>query len=415
MQGHHNSYWFILKSDGYEGPLHDEEFQTRIHSGEVSPSTLIWTKGMSQWSRYADFIGDKNPDEANVIVTDVLQQIQSPPTANAALSAATAGSGENHFKQLDINELVNSIVESNTQSIEKHFLPKKHMRIWAGLAGVLAIAAVAVVWTLSSMRPEKVSDRIPVGMFTPIDAKQLSEASKSNNVNTAFIARALYGNVFAIAYGSPQVHEVLIRVQNVPKTLLNRMHFSVEAVLKLDSGITFTEDLGTVAKGFYDVSVFTKDAKIKLGSARFFLGGLNDQQYQSELAVYLGKVAAQETLEKEELKEYLTTLKRVSSEAVEVYAQFLKTYNRRPWGDFSKESQTLVEAVVKANTTRLDMERVLESQYNNMAEAGVRLQSYIYRMDQVIRSGAESSVDAAELEKRRLSFETLLQDLEKNI
>lgn len=43
--------WFMAVDGRQEGPLSDPQLKSRIAAGEVTPDTLLWTAGMSEWRR----------------------------------------------------------------------------------------------------------------------------------------------------------------------------------------------------------------------------------------------------------------------------------------------------------------------------------------------------------------------------
>jgi uncharacterized RDD family membrane protein YckC len=53
--------YYVVKDGQRVGPLSDEDFQSRILSGEIGPDTLNWQPGMADWKRYAEHTGMEAP------------------------------------------------------------------------------------------------------------------------------------------------------------------------------------------------------------------------------------------------------------------------------------------------------------------------------------------------------------------
>ena len=44
--------WYFSREDEKVGPLDDQEFYELVSRGIVSPETLVWNEGMSDWQPY---------------------------------------------------------------------------------------------------------------------------------------------------------------------------------------------------------------------------------------------------------------------------------------------------------------------------------------------------------------------------
>jgi hypothetical protein len=68
--------WFVLKDESMDGPLTTEEVQSRLKSGLVSSSWLIWGRGMPEWRALSWWVKElpnleaKSVGEETVIVSE---------------------------------------------------------------------------------------------------------------------------------------------------------------------------------------------------------------------------------------------------------------------------------------------------------------------------------------------------------
>ena len=46
--------WFFVHDDQASGPLSDTHIRTLLANGAVTPATLVWTEGMTEWGKASD-------------------------------------------------------------------------------------------------------------------------------------------------------------------------------------------------------------------------------------------------------------------------------------------------------------------------------------------------------------------------
>ncbi len=49
--------WYYVSKGQRVGPVQDEEFQSLVSSGLITPETLVWRSGMAQWQKYMEVAG----------------------------------------------------------------------------------------------------------------------------------------------------------------------------------------------------------------------------------------------------------------------------------------------------------------------------------------------------------------------
>lgn len=55
--------WYYAGKDGQAGPVGEEEFQSLVNEGTITPKTLVWNSTMTDWSAYGKTGSDPNDQE----------------------------------------------------------------------------------------------------------------------------------------------------------------------------------------------------------------------------------------------------------------------------------------------------------------------------------------------------------------
>ncbi len=112
--------WFIQVQDRVEGPLTQTDIQSRIQTGSINGSDLVWGSGMDQWRSISWW----NQESSNVELTQTAIQQPLPETWHFALN----GSSHGPYKR---TELLDELKKVNT--LGDVLLWTKGMKEWAPL------------------------------------------------------------------------------------------------------------------------------------------------------------------------------------------------------------------------------------------------------------------------------------------
>ena len=57
--------WYYLEGSEQIGPMSEEQFQTKVQDGTVTPETLVWHQGMADWQAYGQVTSSQSSSPAN--------------------------------------------------------------------------------------------------------------------------------------------------------------------------------------------------------------------------------------------------------------------------------------------------------------------------------------------------------------
>lgn len=166
--------WFFSRDDEKVGPLDDQEFYELVSRGIVSPETMVWNEGMSDWQPYKNVSGASKQQSAPAPAPAATESLLDPLPQSGGLLAplpeqnmASMGSGRSPAPGAPVGLPYAGFWVRFLARIIDSFVLGAAMAVVFVIVGMLAVGAVSRSGGSDAMVGVMLMLNV-VGLFVPI-------------------------------------------------------------------------------------------------------------------------------------------------------------------------------------------------------------------------------------------------------
>ena len=427
-----STQWYLLIGCDHEGPFSTEHVRKLLKPGSAVREALAWREGMEDWSRvdelpeFVEAIAEEPKDDwfADWPTTIDFKEDEppsAPPIEARTSEPETFTTGESTAREIGWKTLLDDQLKP-IEPVRTPVAPlaedAKQKTPWLVAGSVAAvIGAISIVAFLISTTPKFV----PLRDLSREENRELQAViGESLTIHGPGAAIAMSRTTpatphFYVASNLPEGTALLVQIDGVPETLLERFKVSVRAHASVKDGLARTptfqqENASPFPRGEYRVTVSCSSCEKgkSLLAQKIFFVGKKDSDYERKLSAYHSRLAAQSQDELNEIKQLTQTLSNQFKETASVFAKNRKrewpAFNRR-WLELDRQLEVLL-----ARWTQ----EALESGYYHSA-LFMKLKAASERIRALHSAHGEGEPDKAHIATETASIQKALDELRANI
>ncbi len=371
--------WFILRDDTQEGPLSSDDILKNMGDGTLLPSDYAWHQEMENWVQIESIKNfDLSPARANFPRSFSQPKVMRPDSPRPQLS--------------DLPEQARRVKAIRRKARLKSALGVISILTWAAL-----LSWEAYHHTDGNQRRtaiEQAEGLSPSDRETLLNQSLQPLREHPPSAAIAILHPESLGFEILISSNLPDHATLELQLEGVQETLLGAPFFSQRTSISFQKGLAKVRvhqlaQSGSIPRGEYRIQVSLPNTKQPLAlmqpAKTYFLGGVRNQDYLNELAVYRNSLKAQAQAELVELNEFCSVLEDQLKQTSDEFGRVLlplKSGDEKPlkhWSKFHKDwiafATRLEPSFQKWTADWLKSHALFGKLYHLAAEAGKTVSS----------------------------------------
>jgi hypothetical protein len=394
-----DTLWFVFHDGRQLGPFVTSDLAKRINHGELPDSIHVWAQGFDDWKPIANVPGfdSYRIDVQSIEAAEAVDKLnQGFEMAGTEFISAEIHNKQQNTQQQETAEIetwnqrqsaitreaIDSIVGTgNDNGNQIVSWISKHRFLSATVSVLLLIAAGLALQTFTGSRGLNRQELSPDD-FHRLKASILESLTFSGpSASIAVATTSIAAPQFVIGTNLKDGSKITVKIDGVPESMVGRFFYSMKTTVTAMNGVAktgrlreSTKDAGAFLPGLYKVTLFNDLDQTVLHQRTFFLGSIENGDFDHALKSYHEQLRGQAAAEILEARQLIDTISKVLNESNSWFASVEKKL-----GGMSKSSRTKIWESQNSKFQALDVQMAsIEAQWKSAQTSSTNINKIFY-------------------------------------